>query len=256
MSNSLESLLSDCDPVHVENKDGLSPVVIICEHAGRLLPKEYGLLGISEESMASHIAWDIGAASLSTLLAQRLNAPLIMQRYSRLFFDCNRSLNASDAMVTMSDNVSIPGNKDLSNEDRCARHALVYQPFFEAINGILDRRVADKRPSIIISIHSFTGLYKGERRNLDFGIIHDSDSRLADAIISGANDDSGYLYARNEPYSSKDGVTHTLLVHGIKRGIPNVMLEVRNDLIDNLDGQENWAERLAGLIKAAIQKMT
>lgn len=250
-----ESLVSDEPAALVENAGGKSGVVLICEHAGRQLPDFIGSLGVDDETMSSHIAWDLGAAELSRTLSKLLDAPLVIQRYSRLVYDCNRSFEAVDAIVERSDDVFIPENAGLSASQRQKRHDMVYQPFFEAIREIIDRRIAAERQAVIVTIHSFTPMYKGRRRTVDLGILHDSDSRLADNLLSLTQEVDDYHAARNEPYSAEDGVTHTLITHGMKNKLPNVMFEVRNDLLSDASAQEIWAKRLCSLINHALESM-
>ncbi len=250
-----ESLVSDEPAALVQNAGGNSDVILICEHAGRLLPGFIGSLGVDDEAMSSHIAWDLGAAELSLLLSKLLDAPLVMQRYSRLVYDCNRSFEAKDAIVEGSDDVFIPENSSLSASQRQKRHDMVYQPFFEAIREIIEHRIAAKRQPVIVTIHSFTPMYKGQRRTIDLGILHDSDSRLADNLLSLTQEADDYRAARNEPYSAEDGVTHTLITHGIKNKLANVMFEIRNDLLSDENAQETWAKRLGSLINHALESM-
>lgn len=251
-----ESLVSNEPAALVENAGGKSDVILICEHAGRQLPGFIGSLGVGDEAMSSHIAWDLGAAELSRALSKLLDATLVMQRYSRLVYDCNRSFEAKDAIVEGSDDVFIPENSGLSMSQRQKRHDMVYQPFFEVIKEIIKSRIAVGRQPVIVTIHSFTPVYKGQRRTVDLGILHDLDSRLADAVLSLTREsEKGYRAAINEPYSAEDGVTHTLITHGIKNKLPSVMFEVRNDLLSDASAQEIWAKRLCSLINHALGSM-
>ena len=236
----------------VENASGKGGVVLICEHAGQLLPEALGSLGLDAETMSTHIAWDIGAAGLAHALSKLLDAPLIMQRYSRLVFDCNRLMEAADAIVEVSDNVKVPLNHMLSGTDRQARFDQVYMPFELAIKQVIDSNLQQGLSPAIVSIHSFTPVFKGEQRSLDLGIIHDAaDASLANHVFDLADQSGQYSVALNQPYESRDGVTHTLDLHGVQRHLPGVMFEVRNDLIADPTGQEQWAKRLNAMISAA-----
>ncbi len=238
----------------VENASGKGGVVLICEHAGQLLPESLGSLGLDTEAMSTHIAWDIGAAGLAGALSKQLDAPLIMQRYSRLVFDCNRVLEAPDAIVEVSDGVEIPANQHLSAAEKKSRFDQVYTPFDRAIEQVIDDCLQQGTSPAIVCIHSFTPLFKGEQRSLDLGIIHDtSDTSFAAYTLELGRQSGQYSAALNQPYEAGDGVTHTLAMHGVRRKLSNVMFEVRNDLIRDIQGQAQWAERLGSLISGALE---
>ncbi len=252
MAKLAKPLISEEAAAQVENTDGKSDVILICEHAGRQLPQFIASLDIDNQSMSAHIAWDIGAAGLARFMSAMLDAPLISQRYSRLVYDCNRSFDEVDAIVEVSDEVIIPKNRDLSKAQRQSRYDVVYQPFYEAIDTIIESRAKQGRRSVIVTVHSFTPIYKGQQRSIELGVIHDTDSRLADAVLFQAQQDQDYHVARNQPYSPEDGVTHTLITHGVKNNLLNLMFEVRNDLISDASSQQRWARRLSGLLSAAL----
>lgn len=236
----------------VENESGQHALVLICEHAGREIPQALGNLGLHETNTTSHIAWDIGAAAVTREVAQLLDAPLILQRYSRLVYDCNRAENASSTIPTISASIEIPSNIDLNDNERKARYKEIYLPFETAICRIIDNFIEQGKNPAVVSIHSFTKIYNGEIRNLDLGVLHDSDSSLADEILSLAENDSDYITRRNEPYGPQDAVTYTINLHGVDRGLLNVMIEICNELISDEEGQRLWAHRLAKLLASAI----
>ena len=254
MTELSKSLLSNEAAAVVENPEGSSRIILICEHAGQKTPEYLGSLGLDDEAMSTHIGWDIGAAALSRALSKQLDAALILQRYSRLVYDCNRDFDAFDAIVEESDHVAIPQNSGLTLEQRRRRFEFVYQPFNDAIEALLEHRLQSAEHPVIVTIHSFTPLYKGQRRTLDLGILYDADTRLADVFAELSEEDAAYASARNQPYSPKDGCMHTIITHGIKHGLLNLMLEVRNDLINDAKGQELWAQRIANLITAALKR--
>jgi len=260
MTKLSKSLISSESAAMVENPQGSSRIILICEHAGQQIPEYLGSLGLDQETMSTHIGWDIGAAKLSRALSKQLDAPLVLQRYSRLVYDCNRDFDAFDAIVEESDDVAIPHNSDLSLEQRRRRFEVVYQPFHGAIAGLVEHRLqSNEKPdcrSVIVTIHSFTPLYKGQHRTLDLGILYDADTRLADEVTELAGTDLTYSSARNEPYSPRDGCMHTIITHGIKHGLPNLMLEVRNDLISDAKGQKQWAHRIAELLTTALKQLS
>ena len=233
------------------NEAGASPYVLVCEHANNRVPKRLGDLGLSAEDLQKHIAWDIGAEGVSRLLSRLLDAPLVLQRYSRLVYDCNRPPDSAGAMLEMSEMTVIPGNKGLSAAEKMARVEAIYQPFHEALSRMLDARACEGRATSLVTIHSFTKLYKGKERAVELGILFDRDARIADKLIKAFPRVDVRL---NEPYGPKDGVLHTLNLHAAPRGIKSVMIEIRNDFIANERGQNEWAQRLAGPLIHAITK--
>jgi len=238
------------EPVIVVNADGPSHIFLVCEHAGRAIPRKLGTLGLSEGELERHIAYDIGAESVARRLSRLLDAPLVLQRYSRLVQDCNRPPDAPSAMPEVSETIQIPGNAGLTADERAARTAAIYEPFHAAVTKLLDSRQASGRDPIFVAIHSFTPIYKGMTRHLDAGILHDRDRRYADHLIATLSRHGDIKVRRNEPYGPEDGVTHTLNLHAGRRGLLNAMIEIRNDLITEEVGQSAWSGRLAQVLSS------
>ncbi|PDT05656.1 N-formylglutamate amidohydrolase [Rhizobium chutanense] len=243
---------ADGDCVGIERVDGRSPVLIVCEHASKALPASFGDLGLPEEALSSHIAWDPGALAVARGISEGLDATLVYQRFSRLIYDCNRPPTSPGAMPEASEIYVIPGNKDLSAEERLARTDALYVPFHDAIRGLIRDRRARGQDSIIVTMHSFTPVYHGRERAVELGILHDEDSRLADRMLEAAAEAPLYRTERNQPYGPEDGVTHTLILHGLSNGLRNVMIEVRNDLITDDVGQGVMADYLKGLLQQSL----
>ncbi|MCY1669285.1 N-formylglutamate amidohydrolase [Rhizobium sp. SL86] len=247
-------LLSDADgdPVAIDNPQGRGDILLVCEHASRLLPAAFGTMGLSEEALASHIAWDPGALAVSKLMARRLDAVLIHQRFSRLLYDCNRPPDSPGAIREVSEIYRIPANENLSDGEKAARAEAFYFPFQNRIADEIAARTARGQATVLVTVHSFTPVYFGKQRAVEIGILHDADSRLADRMLNAAADTRLYRIERNEPYGPSDGVTHTLLLHAAPGGLLNVMIEIRNDLIADEAGQGVAADFLSGLLTEAL----
>ncbi|WP_111734581.1 N-formylglutamate amidohydrolase [Roseovarius amoyensis] len=216
----------DGHPAEIVNAGGRAPICLVCEHASAFIPPSLGTLGLAEEHRFSHAVWDIGAELLARDLSRRLDAPLVVARVSRLVYDLNRPPEAPGSMPVQSGEIPVPGNRDLSESDRAARTAEVYEPFHATVSDVLDGFDA---PPTLVTVHSFTPVWDGKDRKTQIGLLHDADARLAEAMLENA--DTPLLTELNEPYSASDGVTHTLRRHAIARGLDNVMIEVRNDLL-------------------------
>jgi predicted N-formylglutamate amidohydrolase len=236
-------------PLGVQEGDARSPFFILCDHAGRLIPRGLESLGLPSDQLVRHIAWDIGAEKVARLLSRLIDAPLVLQRYSRLAYDCNRPPDSADAVPDVSETTHIPGNRNLSSDEKLMRTREIYRPFHATIADLLDRRAAEGTKSTVVTIHSFTPVYKGKPRAVELGILHDRDTGLADKLITSFPTVDARL---NEPYGPRDGVLHTLNLHAAPRGLRHAMIEIRNDFLLDERGQVEWAERLsAALVHAA-----
>ncbi|WP_120636151.1 N-formylglutamate amidohydrolase [Ruegeria sp. EL01] len=243
---------TEAPAARVLNARGHAPAVLVCEHASRFIPAALGGLGLDEAAARSHAAWDIGALELSVELMGALDAPLVHSRVSRLAYDCNRPPSRDDAMPKTSEVFAVPGNMGLTEDQRSQRIREVYYPFRHLLASTLDARPI---PPVLITIHSFTPVYQGQSRSVELGILHDDDDRAAEVMLRHAQG-SGLKVARNEPYSAADGVTHTLREHAIKRGLPNVMIEVRNDLINTPTGINDISGRLTPILQAVVSEFS
>lgn len=241
--------------VEIHHRHGQGAVVILCEHASHHIPACYRALGLAPAYRRSHAAWDPGARGVAVSLSERLDAPLVASRISRLVYDCNRPPEAESAMPVCVEVIEVPGNRGLDAAQRAARVEAVYRPFCEAVTEVLAERRARAIPSVLITIHSFTPRFHGERREVEIGILHDADRRLADAMLAQAHRLGQRCIRRNDPYGPEDGVTHSLELHGIGQGLANVMIEVRNDLLATPEDQRGIAEELCRLIVPALASL-
>ncbi|MEQ8441412.1 MAG: N-formylglutamate amidohydrolase [Alphaproteobacteria bacterium] len=245
--------LPDLDPVSVDRSDGAGAPVFICEHATNRLPEEFGDMGLSASDLESHIAWDPGAADLARYLSERFDAPLVTAGVSRLLYDCNRPPDHPGAVPARSEATDIPANTDLDAKSLAARADRIYHPFRNAAEDLINERLARRLNCAVITIHSFTPVYLGKVRPVEIGVLHDKDTRLADAMLTDRASDAGFRFERNQPYGPEDGVTHSLKIYGVERGLPNVMIEVRNDLLSDADRAQRVAIALEEKIRAALQ---
>lgn len=238
-------------PALLENVAATSRFILVCEHASKTIPAAWGDLGLPEDLRSAHIAWDIGALGLARGLARRLDAVLVHAPVSRLVYDCNRAPDQPGAMTERSEMHVIPGNIGLSAAERAARTAAIYAPFHADLRTEIVRRIALGLSPAIVTLHSYTPTWHGQPRAVEFGIIHDADDRLARALLAEAGP-TRLRTGLNEPYSAADDVTHTLRLQALPYGLPNVMLELRNDLIAEPATQEAVADRLAPALDRAL----
>ncbi|SDN60703.1 N-formylglutamate amidohydrolase [Vreelandella arcis] len=238
--------------VEIRNRHANGPVVILCEHASCHIPLKYQGLGLEPDHRHSHAAWDPGARGVAVKLSKVLHAPMVASRVSRLVYDCNRPPEAASAMPERSEIIDIPGNCNLTAAQRADRVEAVYRPFCDAITSVLASRNAQTIPTVLMTIHSFTPSFHGQARDVEIGVLHDADRRMADAMLAQSHRLPHRNIQRNAPYGPEDGVTHSLKLHGIGNGLPNVMIEIRNDLLATPAEEDCIAQELLQLIDPAL----
>jgi predicted N-formylglutamate amidohydrolase len=253
----MDGLLTAGDPApfRVEHASGASAFVLICDHAGRAFPRKLGNLGVAAADLERHIAWDIGAAEVGRRLAPRLDAFFITQSYSRLVIDANRHPGSPQSIVELSEHTAIPGNVGLTREAADQRAREIFHPYHLRIAEELDTRAQRGQPTILVTLHSFTPVFMQHARAWHAGVLYHRDMRFAHAMLELLRDEPTLVVGDNEPYSASEATDYALVVHGERRGLLNVEIEIRQDLIAHAAGQEEWAARLARLLERARERM-
>ena len=236
-------------PVIERNAAGVSPFLLTCDHYGRLIPDALGDLGLPENERQRHIAWDIGIAGVAERLSAALGAHLIAQRYSRLVIDCNRPPQVASSIPALSEATVIPGNERLSPTEADARRRAIFEPYHRRIADAIDERLARSRPTILVSLHSFTPVYAGVARPWHVGTLYHRSMVLPPLLLSWLRAEGDLVVGDNEPYAVSDLTDYTIPVHGEARGLLNSGIEIRQDLIGDDAGQVTWADRLARVLR-------
>jgi predicted N-formylglutamate amidohydrolase len=228
----------------------------VADHAGKHFPRRLEQLGVSDAECERHIAWDIGIGAVCRLLGQALDAVVIRQNYSRLVIDCNRTPGSETSIADLSESTAVPGNIGLSERDKLARVREIFQPYHDRIADELDRRRKAGRPTALISVHSFTPVYKTVTRPWHVGVLYNRDRRFAQILMELLHREGGLIVGDNEPYSVTDASDYTIPVHGEQRDLHHVAIEIRQDLITDDVGQRTWAALFARLLPRAYQQLT
>jgi predicted N-formylglutamate amidohydrolase len=210
---------------------------------------------VSDAELERHIAWDIGAAELGRRLSARLDAFLITQTYSRLVIDVNRPLGTAESIVTLSERTPIPGNEGLLARDVQQREQEVFWPYHQRIDHELTLRAQAGRPTVLVSLHSFTPSYKDVARSWQMGVLYGRDARVGKLLLAELREDGSLLVGDNEAYAVSDETDFTVVEHGEKRGIPHVELEFRQDLIGNELGCVAFCDRMAPLFERVLSRL-
>jgi predicted N-formylglutamate amidohydrolase len=253
-NNLTSTLLLPDEPAAFElfNEQGKSNLVLVCDHASNRVPACLNTLGLSDAQLADHIGWDPGAAAVARLLAQDLDAPLLLSGYSRLVIDCNRPLASDELIPVQSAGIVIPGNQNLSAYERADRIQNLFIPYHDAIEALLDSRLLrnPQHPIIFLSIHSFTPFLFNKQRPWHIGVSHKSDDRFAKHLYNALVKQGDIIVGLNEPYPIEDAFDYSIPTHGEARGLPCAMIEIRQDGLTTQTGIERWARRIASAYRA------
>ncbi|MBL4788037.1 MAG: N-formylglutamate amidohydrolase [Kordiimonadaceae bacterium] len=237
----------------VLNPDEIAGLIILCEHASNHIPKDYQQLGLEDEELERHIAWDIGAAEVARHMAEMMGAPAVLGTVSRLLIDPNRAPDQPGLVPTSSDGVFIPANQDLSAAALAVRKAAVYDPFHEAAGRLVQRHLDAGIVPLVVGMHSFTPDMGDEERPWQIGFLWNNDPRLAQAMIGLLERETELLIGDNEPYSGKD-LYYTMERHGAAHGLPQTTIEIRQDLLSKPEMTLEWAGLLADLLDECMNR--
>jgi predicted N-formylglutamate amidohydrolase len=228
-------------------------LILLCDHAGNALPPGYDMLGLPPEQLGRHIAYDIGTAQATRLLAAALEAPAVMTRYSRLLIDPNRGKDDPTLIMRLSDGAVVPGNRNLDDAEREKRIRLYYEPYHRAIDAVIDGCIGAGVPPALLSMHSFTESWKMRPRPWHVGVLWDTmDARLARPLLEGFYAAGDLIVGDNEPYTGQlEG--DCLWQHGTRRGLASAIIEIRQDLVRDAQGQAAWADRIRRVVENILR---
>lgn len=248
-------LAADDPPAVLElGRDRPSAFVIAVDHASARIPRRLGSLGLPAAELERHIAWDIGALEVGRRVAEALDAPLVASNYSRLVIDCNRDPRVATSIPVVGEHTEIPGNVGITDEERAARRAEVFEPYHAALRALLDARAQAGRRTILVTQHSMTDVFKGSRREMQAAVLYNRDRRFAGLVLDALRREPALtLVGDNEPYFVSDDTDYSVPVHGEARGLPHVEIEIRQDLITATAGQDEWGARITRVLRAAEQ---
>ncbi|GLK70434.1 N-formylglutamate amidohydrolase [Ancylobacter dichloromethanicus] len=228
-------------------------LILLCDHAANALPPGYGSLGLPKAELERHIGYDIGAAGVTRMLAHRLGCPAVLTRYSRLLIDPNRGEDDPTLVMRLSDGAVVPGNRHVDEAEIERRLARFHRPYHDAIDDEIEAALAQGVVPVLLSLHSFTPVWRGLAQPWHAAVLWDSDPRFTRELIDALEAPGDLIVGDNEPY---DGALRgdCLYRHATLRGLANTLLEIRQDLIAEVEGQRAWADRLAGLLPEILAR--
>ena len=235
-------------PHEVINADGQSRLLLVCEHASNRVPESLNQLGLSPSALERHIGWDVNAVEVAKTLSAHFDSRLVVANYSRLVTDLNRSVNDRNCFREKSESLRVPGNQNMTAEQKNQRIEALFKPFHQAVNHEINRFFVHQISPVLISIHSFTPVYKIHHRTEQIGILWDKSERLAVPLIQALKRNKHLVVGDNLPYSGKHPEDYTIDVHGESANLACLGIEIRQDLIANPEG----IERFSGLLIDAL----
>ncbi|MCW5698959.1 MAG: N-formylglutamate amidohydrolase [Rhodospirillales bacterium] len=241
----------DPPPFEIVNPQGSAALVLVCDHAGRAIPKAMGNLGLDDRNLNRHIGHDIGSADLARALAERLDAPAVLANYSRLLIDCNRQPGDPHSILEASDGTPIPGNIGIGEAEQVARAEAFHWPYHHAIETVIAHRRRSGPEPILFSIHTFTPSLGGQDRFWDIGILWNRDPRVAVPLIKLLCAHDNLHVGDNEPYSGKD-IAYTINLHAGAAGLPNAAVEVRQDHCETPAAIGRWTDILGDALERIL----
>jgi predicted N-formylglutamate amidohydrolase len=240
---------------------GKGRFIIFCDHASNRIPAELDNLGLPASDLDRHIAWDIGAAGVTAELSNIFDSPAILCGTSRLVIDCNRQLHACDLIPEVSDGTAIPGNRDLSKAARQLRIEQFFDPYHAAVESVIADRESRGLTSIALSIHSMTACLAGNARPWQIALSSHNDRSLVEPMLEALRrlehcqpgnvtlGDSAV--GDNQPYDLDPAVDYSTPFHAMRRNMPYLQVEFRQDEVADTAGQVRWARRFAEALTGA-----
>lgn len=242
----------DSPPYFDYNVNGQSPVLLVADHASPYFPAGMNQLGLADWVLERHVAWDIGSDKLAKFLADELDAPLVLAGFSRLIVDPNRKINDSSAFIEVSDGIAIPGNMDLSHEQKELRVQSFFKPYHDRIDWRLRQFFERGITPAMIAVHTCSPVFDRIIRPWHIGIMWDKDPRIPLPLIRHFERTEDICVGDNEPYSGRHPNDFTIDHHAEPPGLPHVGIEVRQDLVDSEQGARHWAGVLADGLKPIL----
>ena len=236
----------------LENQQVSAPVVISCDHASNRIPKAFQQLGLADEHLQQHIAYDIGALQVANALANFFSFPLISSNYSRLLVDLNRHPHDPSAIPEVSDEILIPGNRGLTEEQKQNRLSDYFYPYHSRHGELVDNASNSYKNPFVLAIHSFTPEMQNFARPWHYGVLWGHSEHLSSKFINSLQSLPGRFIGENQPYHALQPRGYSQDVHGADRDVDVILLEIRQDLISSTEGQQMIANELCEAIEPII----
>ena len=98
-------------------------------------------------------------------------------------------------------------------------------PITTRIEAELEERRQSGQATALISLHSFTPVFKGEARPWHAAVLYNRDPRFAHRLMALLNAEKEFTVGENVPYTVSDATDYTIPVHAERRGLHHVLIE-------------------------------
>ena len=235
---------------------GSAPFFVFCDHAINTIPHDMRGLGMPEDILDTHIAWDIGAGELSIAIGRELDATVFACGFSRLIIDPNRAFDSKDLIPAVSDQIPVPGNQMLTEIERQRRIDQFHAPYHDQLEEALGAAMTAHEDLFVVSVHSFTHRLMGaaEDRPWEIGVLWREDEFSARVMIDFLRRCTDWEIGDNAPYDAR-AFNYSIDRHIGSRGLRHVTLEIRQDLLHDESVLHDIAKVLAeGVVETAAQE--
>jgi predicted N-formylglutamate amidohydrolase len=147
-------------------------LILSCEHGGNSVPALYKKYFLNRNwLLRTHRGWDPGALSVAKNLKRTLQIPLVFSETSRLLVDLNRELHDPTLFSVVTAGLH-PSTKNLILK----KH---FEPYYQRLRALVLSQI--KQGQVLhLSIHSFTPVRLGVRRETDLGLLFHKGDKVAE----------------------------------------------------------------------------
>lgn len=218
------------DAAEVVGWPGHGRFVLSCEHASNRLPPPIRPGSLDAPWLATHWAYDIGAAELVREIVANTGSVAVLSRFSRLVCDANRDPADPTVIVPRVEQHPLGFNELISATERAVRIDRYHSAFHRKVDDLLERRLPQGGDVALVSVHSFVPALYGLQRELDVGVLFNPYEAVAKRLARSL-EARGVVTALNEPYSGRRGLIYSAERHGLDHQVIYLELEVNQALL-------------------------
>jgi predicted N-formylglutamate amidohydrolase len=231
-------------------------LIFTCEHAGNIVPAGYeDIFSQHEEILQTHRGWDPGALEMAQYLSNAFKAPLYYTDVTRLLVEANRTKGEPGHFSEFTESLPYERKREIIKE--------FYTPYRKKVCNAITAKAKAGYRVIHLSIHTFTEMLHGEKRDADIGLLYDPArktetafcKKLASALLK---EDPDWNVKFNYPYSgTSDGFTTFLRTRFVDEQYAGIELEhcQKYPEADHKDKWHQMQQDMADAIRRVLDEM-